>query len=111
MQIHYTREGGFAHFPGLSKPTLIDSDSLALEEVHELHQLIHTMGFFDLPEVASAPAVGAADYYTYTITIDDGTRSHTVECSEPFDDPHLENLLHILEQKAKAIRAAQRAKQ
>lgn len=107
MQIQYTREGGFAHFPGLSKPVIIDNDHLSQEEIDELEQLINTMGFFDLPEVASAP-VGAADHYTYTITIAHGNHRHTIQCSELCDNPHLQNLLQVLENKAKTIRAAQR---
>jgi hypothetical protein len=105
MRVQFTTEGGIAHFPGLSRPVVIDSDQLSQEEEIKLRQLVEAARFFDLPEKAVPPPRGAADYYRYTITIEEGGRQHTVQLSDPVQEPALQQLLVFLRTKAKALRA------
>jgi hypothetical protein len=45
MRIRFKTEGGFAYFPGLSKPVTIDTDELPAEEAKELERLIEAADF------------------------------------------------------------------
>jgi emfourin len=96
MRIEYKQEGGFAHFPGLSQPVAIDSAQLSQVEAAELRRLVDEAHFFELPQKVDTPSRGAADYYQYTITIEDGARRHTVQFTELADNPPLKNLLAFL---------------
>ena len=93
MRITYRMEGGFASLPGLAAPVTVDSASLAPEQADELERRVQAARFFALPALAGAPARGAADYRTYTITIEDGERTHTVRATEPVEDTALRDLL------------------
>ncbi len=110
MRIHFRMEGGVAYFPGLSKPVTIESDQLPKEEAAELKRLVDAARFFDLPTMASAPRRGAADYYQYTVTIEEGRRSHSVRLADPLGNPDLQALLDFLRAKARALRKAGRAR-
>ena len=50
MHIVFTTEGGFAFFPGLSRPDVIDSHDLSAAEADELERLLDRARFFELPE-------------------------------------------------------------
>jgi hypothetical protein len=89
-------EGGLAYFPGLSKPTIIGSDQLPQQEAAELHRLVNATSFFSLPNAIGTPAPGAADYRRYTITIEDEGKQHTVQLTDPVEDPNLQALLNYL---------------
>ena len=98
MRIQFKMEGGIASFPGLSKPITIDSDQLPQQESDELKRLVNTTHFFDLPAVIGSPAPGAADYFQYTITIQDDGKQHQLhhvaeEEQDPIEDLHLQALL------------------
>src|SRR2546429_3907984 len=96
MQIQFKMEGGIAFFPGLSKPMTIDSDQLPQQEFDELKWLVNTTHFFDLPTTVNSPSPSAADYYQYTITIQDEGKQHTVHLTDPVKDPNLQALLSYL---------------
>jgi hypothetical protein len=96
MQVQLQMEGGFAFFPGLSKPITINSETLSTQQSEKLKQLLETAHFFDLPPVIGTPGPGAADYRRYTITVDDGSRHHTVQMTDPIKDPNLQALLNCL---------------
>jgi hypothetical protein len=104
MQVQLKTEGGIAHFPGLSRPVLIDSAALSGEEAEELQRLVVTARFFEQPPNAGTPPRGAADYRRYTITVDAGERQHTVQVAEPVADAALRELIRFLEAKARALR-------
>ncbi|MGH8059483.1 MAG: protealysin inhibitor emfourin [Candidatus Entotheonellia bacterium] len=108
MRIEFKMEGGIAHFPGLSRPVTIDSDTLPGPEADTLRRLVDAAHVFDLPAVAGTPAPGAADYYRYTVTIEDEGRRHTVQATEPVEDPALRELLGFLRSKARALRTETR---
>lgn len=104
MRVQFKTEGGIAHFPGLSRPVLIDSAALSAEDAEELRRLVEAARFFEQPASASAPPRGAADYRRHTISVDTGERQHTVQVAEPVADAGLRNLIRFLEAKARALR-------
>jgi hypothetical protein len=104
MRIEFQTEGGIAHFPGLSRPVVIESDALAEEDARELQHLVEAARFFERPTDTGAPRRGAADYRQYTITVEEGGRQHTIRLTDPVEDPSLQQLLHFLQTKARALR-------
>lgn len=105
MRIEFKMEGGFAHFPGLSKPVRIDADQLSREESAQLEQLVQKARFFDLPGKVNVARKGAADYYQYTITIQMDKQSHTIKLVDPVEDTNLNELLLFLKKKSKETRS------
>lgn len=85
-------EGGFAAIPGLTRPIVLDSDTLPPQEAQEMRLLVTAAHFFDLPAQQSLPQHGA-DYRRYTITIDDADKHHSVQFTEPVTDAQLRDLL------------------
>jgi hypothetical protein len=79
MIIHLVRSGGFG---GMRREVRFETQSLAREEREPLEGLVQASGFFSLPGKFPKPGKGA-DYFTYSITVDDGRRVHTVEVAEP----------------------------
>lgn len=104
MRITFTMEGGIAYFPGLSQPVIIDSGELPRQETNELEQMVEAARFFDQPATIRPTARGAADYYQYTVTVEEGGRQHTVRMTDLVEDAGLQVLLHYLRAKAKAVR-------
>ena len=104
MRIEFKTEGGVAHFPGLSRPVVIDSESLSAEEGAELTRLVGAARFFERPSTVGTLLPGAADYRQYTITVEDGGRQHTVKLTDPVEDPALQQLLHFLQVKVRELR-------
>ncbi len=93
MRMQVKTEGGIAGpIPGLSKPIVLDSDTLLHQEAEEMRQLVTAARFFELPAQQPQPQRGA-DYRTYTISIENGERHHSVQFTELVTDPHLRNLL------------------
>jgi hypothetical protein len=99
MQVQLQIDGGFAFMPGLSKPTTIGSETLSSQEIDKLRQLLDAVHFFELPPVINTPKPGAADYRRYTITVDDGSKHHKVQMTDPIQDPNLQALLTFLKTK------------
>ena len=106
MRIEFKMEGGLAHFPGLAKTVCIDSEQLSQEELAELENLVEKVGFFKLPSISAPTFKGAADYYTYTVTVEAGGRRKTVRLTDPIDDPNLQRLIIALRAKARALLSA-----
>ena len=106
MRIQCTREGGFAAFPGLSKPATIDTATLAQPVALSIERLVESTRFFSLPTEVNRPQPGAADYLHYTMTIDDGRRRHTVHLIEPILDPQLKALLEAVQDAIRSQRSA-----
>jgi hypothetical protein len=79
MKIHLVRSGGFG---GMRREARIETQSLPSEEREPLEGLVQDSGFFALPGQFPRPKKGA-DYFTYSITVDDGKRVHTVQVAEP----------------------------
>ena len=95
MRIVYEKSGGFA---GLSQTKTIDSAGLSPEEVAGLQHLLDDCGFFDLPASIERPDL--RDAFQYTITVDTGTRQHTVSITGEPQEPSLKALRQKLEKLA-----------
>ena len=57
--------------------------------------------FFDQPASAGSLTKGAADYRTYTITVEDGPRLHTIRLTDPVTEANLEPLVSRLRSLAR----------
>ena len=78
MRIDLVRTGGVA---GLRRASSIASDMLPDHDARELTRLVEACRFFDLPGRIEQADTGN-DRLRYAITIDDGSRSHTVQVDE-----------------------------
>lgn len=76
-QVRFERSGGVA---GMSRVTLIDSESLSEKENARLRDLIDQSGFFGLPEEILGPI--RPDQFLYTITVGINGKQHTVRTSD-----------------------------
>ncbi len=108
MRITFKGGGGFAAVPGLAAPVTIDVQDLPPEDQAAIRELVKQSAFFTLPPRISAAGAGAADLRTYTITIDDGDRAHTVTLTDPVPAGHLGALVNRLSRHAAAARRSQR---
>jgi Emfourin len=104
MRVEFKSDGGLAVFPGLQTPISIDVDALPASDANRLHQLLRATSFFDLPAHIGTPPRGAADMRTYTISIEDGGRRHTVRVAEPITDETLQELINALQAQARVLR-------
>ena len=96
MRIHFQSDGGIAYFPGLNKPIDVDTASLPPQSAAELERLVGAARFFTQPARVGVANPGAADYRTYTISVEDSGRSHTIQVIEPIQDPSLQALIDRL---------------
>lgn len=105
MRIEYSRSGGFAYFPGLSKPITIDTSTLEPGEADRLTRLIEASHFFMLPDVVNPPPPGAADIDHYTLSVDDGQQQRTVNIYVPILNQALLELVEAVKSHADQARA------
>jgi hypothetical protein len=108
VRIELVVEGGVAYLPGLARPFVVDSDSLAAEEAGRLLALVESSGVLRRAarerEGGSAggrrgpAAEGGADRRSYRITVDDGSRRRTLSLSDPLP-PRLVPLVDFLRRK------------
>jgi hypothetical protein len=91
MRVVLQQEGGFA---GLVRPPLVvDSTQLAPEQQRELDRLIVECNFFQLPADGPSPREGAADYVTYTLTVEREQQTHSIRVTDPVTDVALAALI------------------
>ena len=95
MQISISQSGGVAYFPGLSKPRTLDVESLSDADQQELRQLVEASGFFHLAG-DSPSGQQASDCLSYTLSISEEGRQHTICVIAPCKAGPLENLLHCV---------------
>lgn len=100
MRIEFVRTGGFA---GMRMAATIDSESLPPEEARELLDELDSANFFTLPTLLSGEG-GGADRFEYEITIDDGSRQHTVQAGDASLPDHVQPLVRHLERLARTSR-------
>jgi hypothetical protein len=98
-RIQFAVEGGFAFFPGLQEPLVIDSSALPSEEQVELRGLLQAARFFSQPESSGSEVCRSADGYCYVITVEEGDKRHTLHLPEPVRDEHLQALVRYLRRK------------
>ena len=104
MRIRFQSDGGVGYFPGLDQPLVVDTARLEPEAGARLEGLVGAADFFSRPEAAGVPAPGAADLRRYTLAIEDGGRSRTVEVTDPVEDAALRALIDALREAGKAAR-------
>ena len=97
MNITIQTDGGLAPLPGLSRPSTIDTTRIDPQLAPQLESLVRESRFFDQPPLIDTSLKGAADYRTYTITVQDGPRVHTVQLTDPITDANLERLVSRLQ--------------
>ncbi len=96
MQVSFERSGGFA---GIPMSFSVDAATLSSEESTRLRQLVDTANFFQLPKTISAPA--QPDRFQYAITVQEGSRKHTVTVGEAGVPDTLKPLLNWLMEAAR----------
>ena len=101
MRIEFERTGGFA---GMRMAAIVQTESLSPDEARELHTMVETVRFFDLPAVIASPARGA-DRFVYTLTVEAETRRHTIEVGEAAVPEALQPLLQRLTAMAPSTRS------
>ena len=86
MRITFQTSGGMAYFPGLAQPTVIDTEELPATEAEQLQQLIDAADFQALPQQLSQSSSRGRDMRTYTISVAEGKKKHTVQFSDPIPE-------------------------
>ncbi len=97
MRIYFERSGGFA---GMLVQATIDTRELPPEEADSLSQMVEDAGFFDLSTPLRSP--GGADQFIYQVTIEEGSRSHTIETGDGAAPASLRLLLRELTIRARS---------
>jgi hypothetical protein len=100
MKITLNVSGGFAPVPALNRSFLADTAKVDPQIARELESLVRQARFFDQPAQLNTAAPGAADYRTYAITVQDGSRTHTVELTDPITDAAFERLVSRIQSVA-----------
>lgn len=81
--------------------TTVDTNTLSSNEASELQDLIEKSQFFNLSsqsleEASSKTKKGAADYFIYKITIQNGNMEHTIECDDLSMPSNLRTVVNFL---------------
>lgn len=93
MKVVIRRTGGFA---GLEEELAsLDTTQMPPAEARQLEERVRSMTFFGLPAALGSHIKGA-DLYRFRITIDDGSRRHTVEFPD-HDSPELTPLRELVQ--------------
>ena len=95
MRIRFAVDGGLAHFPGLTEPVEISTESLSAEEAADLARKLDRAWPHGLPPDADFEAVPDARRYTVTIEKAPGTEETRV-FPEPAADSSVSELLATL---------------
>ena len=95
MRIMFEKEGGIL---GIKTSVMIDTEKLTSDEAAKLKQRIDDANFFNQPAIVGMSPRGAADYYTYTIRIENGGRRHTIQTND-FAPVELHLLIDYFEER------------
>lgn len=96
MLVSLEVSGGFFAAPALNQPRTVDTAKIEPDRGTEIEQIIHEVRFFSLPTQLSSSRPGAADHFTYRLTVKDGTHVHSVEVSDPLPKGEIARLIDIL---------------
>lgn len=99
MQISLKVDGGFVAMPQLSKTQSLNTEEIDPQLAHELESIVEASDFFGLPSRSAPGNPQAADLFTYTVTVQDQDRTHTVTLSDPVSDERLSRLIEILQNR------------
>jgi hypothetical protein len=106
MRITFQSGGGVAPMPGLGAAVTIDVQALPPDDQAAIREMVERSAFFALPPRITTARTGAADLRTYTITIDDEGRLHTVVVTDPIPAGDLRTLVDRLRWHAAVARRA-----
>jgi hypothetical protein len=95
MRVEVRVEGGFAWFPGLNAPRVVETAKLPLHEARRVRRLVRAVDFFSQPAQIGMESC-QPDCQTVTITVCDGDREHTVQAAEPALDAGLYALVEAV---------------
>jgi hypothetical protein len=81
LKINFELSGGIR---GSLYSRTIDTEKLPRSKALNLERLLEQSNFFDLPSDTSRLSItrGAADYYTYNITVEKGGKTHSVKFTD-----------------------------
>jgi hypothetical protein len=98
MQVLVRRTGGIA---GVNEQLGPVDTAQAGEEGQRIEQKVEEIGFFEMPERLPG-GEDIRDAFEYSVTVDDGYRSHTVSFTETPDDTKrgLQHLIALVEDVA-----------
>jgi hypothetical protein len=103
MLIRFQRDGGLV--AQLKLTLALDTSTLPPDERSEIEDMVASSGFMDLPPVLEGDPE-ARDAYTFTVTVEDGDRSHTVVVADSAVPDSLRPLITRLTERAKQQRRA-----
>jgi|KBSMisStandDraft_5_1062788.scaffolds.fasta_scaffold616168_2 hypothetical protein len=92
MRVELKIGGGFAHFPGLAHPLVVNAAQLPGEAAAELRHLCASA----IAHAATRPAVPGAptpDARTYRLTIADESGTREIACEDPIGKGPLAELI------------------
>jgi hypothetical protein len=92
MQVSLERTGGFT---GISKKISVDTNTLPVQVVEELSQLLEAADFFQLPEQIMSDN-SQCDRFQYRLTVEDHGQQHSVIASEAALTNTLRTLIEYL---------------
>jgi hypothetical protein len=95
MRISFERTGGFANIPLRAE---IDTAQMPSARAQELARLVEAAQPFDQPAQLQGPS--HPDDLHYSITIEDGERSHTFSISDSAASDNLKSLFDFLGEEA-----------
>lgn len=97
MKINLERSGGIL---GSVSSHTVDTNKLPKSKAAELKDLLSQSEFYKLSSMRSnpTPKKGAADYFIYNITVEDGGKKHSVQCTDLGMTKELRELISSLSQ-------------
>lgn len=106
MRIQLKREGGMAYLPGLQQPMTVDTARMPKETAERLTQLVDATDFFHLPSDLGTPHASAADYYRYSLTVENRGKRHTVRAADPVENLPLATLITFIQTYTQALESS-----
>ncbi len=101
MKITLETNGGIAYMPKLNAPVVTDTEQIEPDIGRQLETLVRESHFFEQPARSVTVKQGAADYQTYAVTVKDGSRTHSIQLTDPITDTNLERLVNSLQTLAR----------
>jgi hypothetical protein len=97
--IRVERTGGFTGIPISNE---INANDLPSQLIYTVKKIMTSQKSYSLP-LKSAPR-GAADHYTYKISISDGVNHKIIECDQFSIEDDLKSLVKYIEKNSKRIK-------
>jgi hypothetical protein len=92
MRIELSIDGGFACFPGLAKPMVVDATQLHAADAAELQRLCDA-ALAAAKQAATSPPATLYDARRYHLTIDIDGVQHQVSAADPVSPPAVADLI------------------